>query len=131
MNEPKRRGRPPKAKLLQPSEPRIEGADCVECGQAVGHYDDCSVGITGAPVMATFPSGPIGSARPVHLASTPLEIKREAESYVLASMREQAQAYAIRVWSGQSVNIPRNERLKRVKAALDGQNLSMEGVVLP
>jgi hypothetical protein len=35
------------------------------------------------------------------------------------------------VWNGQSVNIPRNERLKRVKAALDGQNLSMEGVVLP
>jgi hypothetical protein len=115
MNEPKRRGRPPKAKLLQPSEPRVEGADCVECGQAVGHYDDCSVGMGAMPKREM------------------LDIEADIDTfdrapYVSVST---AQAYALRVWNGQSVNIPRNERLKRVKAALDGQNLSMEGVVLP
>lgn len=41
-----------------------------------------------------------------------------------------AQAYANRVWSGQSDHVPRNERLERVRKALEGQGLSMEGVVL-
>jgi hypothetical protein len=94
MNEPKRRGRPPK--LLQPTEPnaKAEGAECVDCGQAVGHYDDCPVGMGVLPVSA-------------------------------------AQAYAMRVWEGQSVSLPRKERIERVKRALEGQNLPFEGVELP
>jgi hypothetical protein len=42
-----------------------------------------------------------------------------------------AQAYALRVWSGQTDTIPRNERLRRVEAALTGQGMTMEGVELP
>jgi hypothetical protein len=42
-----------------------------------------------------------------------------------------AQAYALRVWNGQSVSMPRDWRIERVAAALEGQGLSMEGVELP
>jgi hypothetical protein len=44
--------------------------------------------------------------------------------------RRQAQAYANRVWKGQSVSEPRAWRLARVEEALKGQGLSMEGVEL-
>lgn len=117
MNEPKRRGRPPKAKLLQPAEPnaRIEGADCPSCGQAEGHYDDCEVGMgavankedLSALVAAVSAAMPAGAQE--HIA---------------------AQAYAERVWAGQSVDVPRAEKLRRVARALEGQGLSMEGVKL-
>jgi hypothetical protein len=102
MNEPKRRGRPPKVK----PEPKVEGAmavGCAECGQAVGHYDDCATGMG------------VGLAE--HVA-------------VIQAAINPAQAYANRVWNGQSPDVPRAERLERVKRALDGQGLSMEGVVL-
>jgi len=41
-----------------------------------------------------------------------------------------AQSYAERVWAGQNETVPRVERLRRVKLALDGQGLSFEGVQL-
>lgn len=37
----------------------------------------------------------------------------------------------MRVWNGQSITAPRPWRIERVKAALEGQGLSFEGVVLP
>ncbi len=58
----------------------------------------------------------------VNPASTPL-----SESF----KNNAAQAYALRVWNGQTPTIPRNERLRRVEAALQGQGMTMEGVVLP
>lgn len=42
-----------------------------------------------------------------------------------------AQAYAMRVWAGQSEDAPRDWRIERVKQALEGQNMQFEGVVLP
>jgi len=42
-----------------------------------------------------------------------------------------AQAYAMRVWDGQSVDVPRAERIERVLNALRGQNLPTDGVSLP
>jgi hypothetical protein len=42
-----------------------------------------------------------------------------------------AQAYANRVWAGQSADVKHEERIARVKRALAGQNLPFEGVVLP
>jgi hypothetical protein len=42
-----------------------------------------------------------------------------------------AQAYADRVWAGQSESADRPWRLSRVKEALEGQGLSMDGVELP
>ena len=41
-----------------------------------------------------------------------------------------AQAYALRIWSGQSADLPRAERLARVAAGLAGQGMSMDGVEL-
>ncbi len=42
-----------------------------------------------------------------------------------------SQAYAMRVWSGQSVDVPPAERKERVFNALRGQNLPTDGVVFP
>jgi hypothetical protein len=41
-----------------------------------------------------------------------------------------AQAYADRVWSGQSIDVPVAERLQRVRAALVGQSMDCAGVTL-
>jgi len=41
-----------------------------------------------------------------------------------------AKAYAMRVWAGQSVDVPPAERLARVHAALVGQNLPTDGITL-
>jgi hypothetical protein len=45
--------------------------------------------------------------------------------------RERAQAYAMRVWSGQSEGLGRAERIARCERALQGQNLPTEGVKYP
>ena len=42
-----------------------------------------------------------------------------------------AQAYADRVWAGQSISALRSWRIERVKAALEGQGLPFDGVELP
>lgn len=42
-----------------------------------------------------------------------------------------SQAYAMRVWSGQSVDVPPAERKARVFNALLGQNLPTDGIVFP
>lgn len=105
MNEPKKRGRPPKAKLLQ-------APACPSCGQLEGHYDDCEVGMGVRPDPTRFDAG----------------LMRIVEKHARA---EAAQQYALRVWNGQSDTVPRAERIARVKRALDGQGLSMEGVELP
>jgi hypothetical protein len=44
---------------------------------------------------------------------------------------DRAQAYAMRVWSGQASDLKRAERIARVKRALEGQNLPTEGVKYP
>lgn len=75
---------------------------CEECGQLEGHYDDCATGM--------------GVTKP-----------QEGAEFA----RRQAQAYALRVWQGQSVSALRSWRIERVKAALDGQGLSFDGVTLP
>jgi hypothetical protein len=133
MNEPKRRGRPPKVKT-EPNA-RVEGAalpvGCAECGQAVGHYDDCGAGMG---VVSTFPTTIANDARRIE----PGEVVQVYEDPFGAMKAEvintwaasRSQAYAERVWNGQSPDVPRAERLERVKRALDGQGLSMEGVEL-
>ncbi|MES2950276.1 MAG: hypothetical protein V4858_17170 [Pseudomonadota bacterium] len=42
-----------------------------------------------------------------------------------------AQTYAMRIWDGQSRDLPRAERVARVAAGLGGQGMTMDGVVLP
>ena len=41
-----------------------------------------------------------------------------------------SQAYALRVWNGQSIDVPVPERCERVRNALRGQNLPLEGVIV-
>jgi hypothetical protein len=41
-----------------------------------------------------------------------------------------AQSLALRIWEGQSPDVPRAERLERVKRGLEAQGMSMEGVTL-
>ena len=42
-----------------------------------------------------------------------------------------AQAYALRVWEGQSMDVPTAERKERVFNALRGQNMSTDGIIFP
>ena len=42
-----------------------------------------------------------------------------------------SQAYAMRVWGGQSIDVPRAERIERCMNALRGQNLPVDGVTFP
>ena len=84
MNEPKRRGRPPKLSTFQGA----EGTRQIEPGEVVQFYRD------------------------------PMDVS-------------EAQAYALRVWAGQSVNVPYGERRWRVQKALEAQGMTMDGVVLP
>lgn len=48
----------------------------------------------------------------------------------VARIHNPSQAYANRVWFGQSVDVPVHERLERVRNALNGQNLPHDGVIL-
>jgi hypothetical protein len=72
--------------------------------------------------FATFTSAVIGDGArridgPVQVFRDPFDVQT-------------AQAYADRVWAGQSESADRPWRLQRVKEALEGQGMSMEGVVL-
>lgn len=117
MTEPKKRGPKPK---------------CKECGrkEGEGHYDDCSVG------MGVVPH-PMEGCR--HCGRKEGEQHRVGcaigEGVDLSAITpcvSAAQAYAMRVWSGQSPTVmPRSERINRVKLALEGQNLPFDGVTLP
>ncbi len=54
------------------------------------------------------------------------------ESIIGADVRKQeAQAYALRVWAGQSESLKRSERVARVMRALEGQSYSTDGIKLP
>lgn len=101
MNEPKRRGRPPKAALLAAA-------------------DTSKAGITFAGGDPDVP--------PVYV-----EEKTPAGVVVFTQTPDldRAQAYAMRVWSGQNSDLKRAERIARCEAALKGQNLSPEGVKYP
>jgi hypothetical protein len=60
------------------------------------------------------------------------EMRRGVEIAALGSSEiNPAQAYALRVWNGQSESADRPWRMSRVKEALEGQGLSMDGVELP
>jgi len=47
------------------------------------------------------------------------------------STNDAAQAYAMRVWGGQSVDVPKHERIERCMNALRGQNLPTDGITFP
>lgn len=93
---------------------------CKECGrpEGQGHYDDCPVG------LGVIRTPEDAAALKVAVGNLAADI--EADVALICK----AQAYAQRVWDGQSVDVPRAEKLRRVALALEGQGLSMEGVSL-
>lgn len=70
------------------------------------------------------------------VAAAVASVGGEAVSAFVAAADERlavnaAQAYADRVWAGQSISETRAWRVGRVKAALEGQGLPFDGVELP
>ena len=116
MTEPKKRGRPSKADIAA----REAAKACPECAQTVGHYDECPVGLGVGLVSMTTEQVVDDIQRGVCVM---LSVEETA--------RQVAQAYAMRVWNGQSIDAPRAWRIERVKQALEGQNLPFDGVILP
>lgn len=108
MNEPKRRGRPPKAKP-----PETE--------RFLSHLDELS---------KSHPEYIAELNEPAAEMMKPMGVVVPGKD-ALVTAYEAAQAYALRVWSGQSPDVPRPERIRRVQRALEGQNLPFEGVELP
>lgn len=57
--------------------------------------------------------------------------KMVALPVVECSGKTDAQNYAMRVWNGQSIDVPRAERIERCMNALRSQNLPVDGVTFP
>ena len=108
MNEPKRRGRPPKDKGEQWLADRMAAGLAADAGITFDAGDDR---IPPVFVEERTPAGVIV------ITETP--------------QPERAQAYALRIWAKQSISLSHHECLGRIAAALEAQGLSMEGVVLP
>jgi hypothetical protein len=61
------------------------------------------------------------------------DTSREPEDVIEAQtlQSERAQAYALKVWAGQSHELKRAERIARVERALQGQSLPTDGIRYP
>ena len=75
----------------------------------------------------TKPLRRVGRPRKVLEGADVVETVEVAEVAPVVSINP-AQAYADRVWSGQSPDVPIAERLERVRAALAGQGMDCTGV---
>lgn len=113
MNEPKKRGRPSKAEVAAraASNAQVEGGDAVQPSISTDAVVEGGLAGERAP---TLPEGWV-----------------EAIHCPLGAEVSPAQGYAMRVWYGQSPSEDRAWRISRVREALEGQGLSMEGVELP
>jgi len=60
-------------------------------------------------------------------------IKAEIEAHEKPTgpVREDRDHLARRIWEGQSVSLPRNERVRRIMAALTQKDYTTEGLELP
>jgi hypothetical protein len=122
MNEPKRRGRPPKALVELP----VIDPDKAKIGNFSGGV--------GVPVdmdkpIQFFPG--MGASEIDAMLGAAVEAIPVVTETPYMAVCAAAQAYANRVWAGQSVDVPHAERIARVAKALAAQGLSMEGVKLP
>ncbi len=62
---------------------------------------------------------------------TEAQVERGLGEIDAEDARQKAQAYALRIWQGQSPDLPRHERAAHVAAGVQAQGLSMDGVILP
>lgn len=106
MNEPKKRGLPPKVAVIE--EPMVVSATSEAVAKADVKFDG-----------SAFEGRSLSEQR-----------KQLAQDLKTWAIQAAAQAYAERVWSGQSPDVSRKERLERVRKALEGQGLFMDGVTL-
>lgn len=67
--------------------------------------------------------------RPAKVAA--IEAPVSEPVYTFTHVQTPAQDYAMRVWGGQSVDVPPAERIERCMNALRGQNLPTDGIVFP
>ena len=72
--------------------------------------------------MESTPEG----ADAVHRMKRTYTKKVEAPEVVESVDNSAAQAYALRIWSGQSVDLPIAERVQRVVNGLRGQSMSID-----
>lgn len=106
-------------------------------GRALKKRDPLAVSVNGVTVHALH-FGPddewdcVNGKRAVaqRVAQTVSQPEPEPEPTPAPKLQD-AQAYAMRVWKGQSDSLGRGERVARIKSALAGQGLSFDGVVLP
>ena len=143
MNEPKKRGRPSKAEIAAriretaPVEPSAEAvlkdalADQKELSEAQVLANDAGMLAfiaSSKALKSNMEAQALGSSLPPEHA---VETERWNAAADAAISIASAQAYALRIWAGQTAEMKRDERIRRCEAALQGQNLPTEGVRYP
>jgi hypothetical protein len=123
MNEPKRRGRPPKAK---PELVELPVREMLDPESDIDTFDRPPY-TSKALAVAVEDADAANAKRAAEQAAA----LGYAHGHIRTGLNDIAQAYAERVWAGQSPDVPHDERIARVARALAGQGLSMEGVKLP
>lgn len=135
MNEPKKRGRPTKAeseaKAALLKAPAI-AQQLADSEALISAPNFAAVEIPGDTPFYRREKSEEDKALDDALTASFAAIPREDTPVIHdAKERALAQAYAERVWSGQSADIKRAERIARCEAALQGQNLPTDGIKYP
>lgn len=105
-------------------------------GRALRKRDPIAVTINGVAVH-TLQFGPydewdcVVGKKAMQPAPTPEPTPEPTPAPTPAPVQLNAQEYAMKVWRGQSDSLGMGERKRRIRAALEGQGLSMDGVKLP
>jgi hypothetical protein len=114
MSEPKKRGRPSKADI------------------AAREAGDNHIALIKETILSTFPAMNGDTSRePETVIERQAVNEAQAITADTATLAQRAQVLALRVWSGQSADLKRAERIARVERALHGQNLPTDGIRYP
>jgi hypothetical protein len=119
MSETKKRGRPSRAEIeAREAAKQVPGSGPTVNGDTAGQLERVEDERAGWMTTELKVDGPV-IVETVHL---------NPEQF---TAQQSAQAYAMRVWSGQSVSLNRTERIKRATAAVAGQNLPIDALKFP